>query len=50
MWYIQQLAFNHWNNSFSYLGDHYDTAKAHLVELNTKHPKLQFRLIYDTKD
>ena len=50
MWYIQQLALNHWNNTFSYVNDHYQTAKDHLSELNHKHPKLQFRLIYETQD
>jgi hypothetical protein len=45
MWYIQQFTFNTWNNCFSYLGDHYDTAKYDLTNLRAKHPKLQFRLI-----
>jgi hypothetical protein len=45
MWYIQQFVFGTWNNSFSYLGDHYSTAKEHIEQLRAKHPELQFRLI-----
>jgi hypothetical protein len=45
MWYIQQFVFGTWNNSFSYLGDRYSTAKEHIEQLRARHPELQFRLI-----
>lgn len=45
MWYIQQLVFGNWTNSFSYYSDDWHNAKDHLEQLRAKHPKLEFRLI-----